>query len=634
MARKVRIELILDADGVVQGFGRVGDEVEGVNDSLSRARKGLSTFKKVLGAAFFGAAAQGAVRLARRLFELGTAVEETASKFNTVFGEMAESVDEFGESFANMAGLTQREFQDVASVIGSILQGIGADIQTTASETERIIRLAADLASFNNISIQEAFAAIRSGLVGQNEPLQRYGILLDATKTKTEALRASGKENEKQLTELEKVQARLTLITRGAGKAIGDQERTQDSAANKAKKLTAQLREQADVLATELLPVMTEVLDAFAELVEVNQEAIISTTQSIGELAKGTLLLFEAIQLVKGTSPRGQSFIEETFGTAGILGQLIPAWKELNETIGGSGPDSTVEIIEELVDVEGKLSAETLALVAQINALNVVTDDKNDKKKKEITLMQGLRNEITGLTEDLKQLKEADQDELIFMLRRIDALEKELRIRTQAARLLAVPEAAPVLGVQPLKTRTDDEVFAAGRRRIELEGEKQEAILATAEAERAASEAAITSAVAIGVAQANILGAILATVRQIIQARLAEAIAGAVASSSILGPIAGAAAGALMAVLFNQLMPSGHKGSAGATGARADTTSTQGVALGGIRVQSRGVTTGATGAAASARAQTVTIRVIEPDLFRLNTELSNADGVRGQVGAI
>ncbi len=92
-----------------------------------------------------------------------------------------------------------------------------------------------------------------------------------------------------------------------------------------------------------------------------------------------------------------------------------------------------------------------------------------------------------------------------------------------------------------------------------------------------------------------------------------------------------------MAVLFNQLMPSGHKSSSGgaSAGARDDTTSSQAVALGGIRVQNRGLTTGAS-SGAGARAQTVNV-IIRPDpldLFKFNTELSNADGVRTQVGSI
>ena len=289
MARKVRIEIELDAKGAVKGIRSIDGAVDDLDVSVKKTRKGLSTFKKVLGAAFLAAAARGTARFAKRMFELGSSVEETGSKFNTVFGEMADEVDAFGESFANMAGLTKREFQDIASVTGSILQGLGADLATSAEETQRVLTLAADLASFNNVSIQEAFGAIRSGLVGESEPLKRFGIVLTETETKLQALNATGKRSEKQLTNLEKAQARLNIITKNAGVALGDLERTQSSEANESRKFNAIIREQAELLATALLPALNDVRKAFSETVVDNQQAVEESITFFGSLASKTV---------------------------------------------------------------------------------------------------------------------------------------------------------------------------------------------------------------------------------------------------------------------------------------------------------------------------------------------------------
>ena len=52
---------------------------------------------------------------AQRTFELGSAVEETGSKYRTVFGEGIEDIERFGESFATMAGLSRSQFQELAA---------------------------------------------------------------------------------------------------------------------------------------------------------------------------------------------------------------------------------------------------------------------------------------------------------------------------------------------------------------------------------------------------------------------------------------------------------------------------------------------------------------------------------------
>ena len=52
----------------------------------------------------------------------------------------------------------------------------------------KLVELAADLASFNNTSPEDALLALRSGLSGETEPLKRYGIAINDARLKQEAL--------------------------------------------------------------------------------------------------------------------------------------------------------------------------------------------------------------------------------------------------------------------------------------------------------------------------------------------------------------------------------------------------------------------------------------------------------------
>lgn len=648
MARKVRIEIELDAKGGVKsvralnravtkldvsakktskGVRKLDGAVTKLDVSVKKTRASFSGFKKFLGVAFLAGTIRQMGRFAKRMFELGAATEETRNKFREIFRGTSAEVDAFGDSFANMAGLTQREFQDFAANIGTIMQGVGIDLETVAKQSTRVIQLAADLASFNNTSMEDAFNAIQSGLVGQVKPLRRYGILLDAQSVKLRAFADTGKTVEKELTNQDKVLARLSLAYERAGVAVGDLERTQTSAANEARKFNAIIREQEELLAEALLPALNEVRGAFSEAVVENKNFVRAGIILIGiwasEVVRNTE---EAIQaIVRWTKALGliKTRTTELAFEQRLLNMILSSHVPAVEA--AAAADAAAARIA--AETAKRIAAAAAALKAQNKGLTGITDTLNE--------------EIRKLAFQVRDLTQADVAETRALMAKVSELREELRLRRQLLGLAGAPveglqEAPelppPAFGVEPPSAE-----------RFQLLGDVTDAIreqtfaLQDQEAAEAAlHQTAIARAVALGAAQANVLEGILASVRQIIQARLAEAIAGAVASSSILGPIAGAAAGALMAVLFNQLMPSGHKSSSGGAGAQAaDTTSTLGVGLGGIRVQNRGFTTGATGAAPGARAPLdVRVEVVEKDLFTINVLLKNADGVRAQVGSI
>ena len=71
--------------------------------------------------------------------------------------------------------------------------------------------------------------------------MKRLGIILRQVDVDQRALTQTGKTHVKQLTDAERATATLALITDKAGVAIGDLDRTQESAANQARRLRAEL---------------------------------------------------------------------------------------------------------------------------------------------------------------------------------------------------------------------------------------------------------------------------------------------------------------------------------------------------------------------------------------------------------
>lgn len=323
--------------------GRTKKSFKGLGDTVDKQTRRMSGLIKGLAAGVAVAIGGTLINALRKagtvLFELGSAVEETESKFNTVFQGVAERVDRFADSFANMAGLTRTQGRDFLATTGAIVQGMGAGIDASAELSEEIVRLSGDLASFNNAPIEEAFGAIRSGITGESEPLKRFGIILSEQSVSMEALARTGKASAAELTNFEKVQARLAIITAGAGKALGDLERTQESAANKARALTARLREQREEFAAKLLPAYQQLLDFGEQLVT----SFSDTGEALGtKLAAGiNAVVFDLV-----------TFAEQVRNVIGAVKSLS---SELDLSFLGGGGNS-LSVIEAITAELGRMA--------------------------------------------------------------------------------------------------------------------------------------------------------------------------------------------------------------------------------------------------------------------------------------
>ena len=203
----------------------------------------------------------------KKMFDLAAGIEETASKFRTVFGpEATATVSKFLDTFANKAGLTKTQAQALVATTGAIAQGLGFTQKASGEAAIAITKLAGDLSSFNNIPTEETLMAINSALTGEREQLKRLGIVILEADVQKKALTLSGKALAATLTTEDKAMASLALIAEKAGVAVGDLDRTSGSAANRAKNLGAQFREIRDALATALMP-------AFEDWIKRLQEA-------------------------------------------------------------------------------------------------------------------------------------------------------------------------------------------------------------------------------------------------------------------------------------------------------------------------------------------------------------------------
>src|SRR5207344_405676 len=124
----------------------------------------------------------------KTLINAASDLNEEMSKNRVVFGKNAAAIQKWSKTTANSLGISRRLALQTASSFGGLFQTLGVAGDEAAGTSQRLTTLGADLASFFNTDVQSALDAIRSGLVGESEPLRRYNVQLSETRVAAEAM--------------------------------------------------------------------------------------------------------------------------------------------------------------------------------------------------------------------------------------------------------------------------------------------------------------------------------------------------------------------------------------------------------------------------------------------------------------
>lgn len=181
-------------------------------------------------------------------------MSETVNKAKVVFGDAADEVMKFGENAAQSMGMSKNAALGAAATFGNLFVSMGLAEDKSAEMSTSLVKLAGDLASFNNIDPGIALEKLRAGISGEAEPLRQLGVNLTEAGVQAKALEMGLAGTVKELTVADKAQARYALILEQTATAQGDFARTSDGLANRQRILEAQLADTSAELGKNMLP--------------------------------------------------------------------------------------------------------------------------------------------------------------------------------------------------------------------------------------------------------------------------------------------------------------------------------------------------------------------------------------------
>lgn len=313
----VQVKIEADTTGLKTGLDQAKAGIKGVDDSVKTASTGMKSFvdnlKQVgsaLGVAFAGAQV---AKFAKDSIMASSNMAESLSKVQIVFGETADEVIAFSQTAANSMGMSSQAALEAAGTYGNLFQALGVNKQASQDMSVGLVQLAADLASFNNMSVTDSLNALRSGLSGETEPLKRFGIALNDVTLKNKAMAMGFGEIKGVMDPAIKAQVTYALVMEQTGLAQGDYSRTASGAANTMKTLQAKFEDAKVAIGDALMPafralltilkLIIPILSALGAFFVKNEDYITALGIGIG-VATAAFVAYKTVLIVTTTASK------------------------------------------------------------------------------------------------------------------------------------------------------------------------------------------------------------------------------------------------------------------------------------------------------------------------------------------
>jgi len=198
--------------------------------------------------------------------KMGSDYIESLNKVDVAFGGSAKGVENFSKTTLDNFGIAAGTALDMASNYGDMATSMGLPQAAAAKMSEKLVGLGGDLASFKNISIDEANTALSSVFTGETESLKKLGIVMTQQNLQEFAASKGIKTKIADMTQQEQVQLRYNYVMDKTKSAQGDFARTSDGAANSMRVASESAKEASASIGVILAPIIAKVAQYVANL--------------------------------------------------------------------------------------------------------------------------------------------------------------------------------------------------------------------------------------------------------------------------------------------------------------------------------------------------------------------------------
>lgn len=237
------------------------------------------------------------------------------NKFGVVFGDLSGEVSQWADEYASSIGRNSNTIKGWLADNQNMFVGMGMTREQGAGLSENLVKLALDLASFNNLQEPDAVDRLSAALMGESEAAKSLGAVLNEN-TLAMAMETMGiKEKFDALSEAEKMEVRYQAILMQSTDAIGDCERSMGSYKSTTIELNSAKEKLQETIGGYLLPAMTKLVAVVTEVVRgltdmvnwaaQNRDILLALATVIGVVVSG-IGLYNTVAAVKAAMDAAQ----------------------------------------------------------------------------------------------------------------------------------------------------------------------------------------------------------------------------------------------------------------------------------------------------------------------------------------
>lgn len=248
--------------------GEIGLDLVVNQKKFHKQMSGVMNLAKKTGVTL--AAAFGVKKLAgfgKQCLELGSDLQEVQNVVDVTFPSMTAQVDKFAKSAAGSFGLSETMAKKFTGTFGAMAKSFGFSEKAAYDMGSTLTGLAGDVASFYNISQDEAYTKLKSVFTGETESLKELGVVMTQSALDAYALANGFGKTTQAMSEAEKVALRYQFVQNQLSAASGDFARTSGSWANQVRILKLQIDSLKATIGQGLINLFTPIIKVVNTLI-------------------------------------------------------------------------------------------------------------------------------------------------------------------------------------------------------------------------------------------------------------------------------------------------------------------------------------------------------------------------------
>lgn len=323
--------------------------------------------------------------------EVGSNVTEVQNVVDTAFKDLSGQADQWASNVMTNFGLSELSAKKYMGVFGQMSNAMGITGQAALDMAEDVTGLTGDVASFYNLSTDEAYTKLKSIWTGETETLKDLGVVMTQTNLDQYALNNGFGKTTAKMTEQEKVMIRYQYVTSALSNATGDFVKTQDSWANQTRILTLRFQQLKASLGKGFIALFTPILrgfnnllaglqkvaDGFASFVQMLTGADVSTSMGsissdIAGIGDDASSAADNVGDIGSAAKKTAKDIEKSLAGFDQINKLTEPTDDSSDSSGSTGGTSSgIGSVDLVPDVSGSTS----------NATSAISDFVNKAKK-------------------------------------------------------------------------------------------------------------------------------------------------------------------------------------------------------------------------------------------------------------